>query len=184
MNGLSLGCIEGGTFTLCVDKSSGTVAAEVSPLKLGSYRTCFYSNYQTFGHRLFATSYECSDDKQIRLEAKLSELVFHPELDNALFTPLEGAKESAHCPGATHHPTLIRRTEIVAPSGKHGLNIVLLDMLVGVDGRPHDLKVIDSAGPDLDRTALDAVRQWKFKPGTCDGEPMELEIAVEVDFHL
>jgi protein TonB len=36
----------------------------------------------------------------------------------------------------------------------------------------------------LTKKAIEAVRRWKFDPGTKDGTPVESEIAVEVSFHL
>jgi TonB family protein len=37
--------------------------------------------------------------------------------------------------------------------------------------------------PDYDQAALAAVQQWRFKPATCDGEPMEKKMAIETEFH-
>ena len=59
-----------------------------------------------------------------------------------------------------------------------------MSAVVGTDGTPHNLKITSAPNHDYDEAALDAVRKWRFKPATCDGEPMELEIAVEVAFHL
>jgi outer membrane biosynthesis protein TonB len=35
----------------------------------------------------------------------------------------------------------------------------------------------------MEKAALEAVRQWRFKPATCDGEPVEVKVAVEIDSH-
>jgi TonB family protein len=51
-------------------------------------------------------------------------------------------------------------------------------MTVGTDGKPHDLKVFTSAGKALDDAAIDAVRKWRFKPGNCNGESIEVPIDV------
>jgi TonB family protein len=39
-------------------------------------------------------------------------------------------------------------------------------------------------GCGLDEKAVQAVRNWKFAPAERDGVPVDVEIAVEVDFHL
>jgi TonB family protein len=39
-------------------------------------------------------------------------------------------------------------------------------------------------GAGLDRKAVEAVSSWRFDPAKKDGEPVEVEIAIEVDFHL
>jgi len=56
--------------------------------------------------------------------------------------------------------------------------------LIGVDGKPRDFEVLLSAEKNFAQAAIESVRQWRFEPATCDGEPMETRIAVEVDFTL
>lgn len=36
----------------------------------------------------------------------------------------------------------------------------------------------------LDHAAMDAARQWKFKPGTKDGRPVAVRVTVEMAFTL
>jgi protein TonB len=62
--------------------------------------------------------------------------------------------------------------------------VCTLGMVVGVDGRPSQIKVLGSLGMGLDEKAIEAVRNWKFEPGMKDGHPVATIIAVEVDFHL
>jgi TonB family protein len=55
-------------------------------------------------------------------------------------------------------------------------------MIVDAKGKPMDIKVTHSGGKRLDGAAMSAVRAWRFKPGTCNGEPMAMPIAVEIKF--
>jgi len=64
-----------------------------------------------------------------------------------------------------------------------GRNVVVMTMLVGTDGKPHDLMVSSAPNGDFDEAALKAARRWKFKPATCGGEAVEVEITLETDFH-
>jgi TonB family protein len=57
-------------------------------------------------------------------------------------------------------------------------------VLVTADGLPGDLRLVCSDSADLNQNALSAVRQWRFQPGTKDGKPVNVEILVEVEFHL
>jgi protein TonB len=59
-----------------------------------------------------------------------------------------------------------------------------LELIVGVDGRPSNIRVASSLGMGLDEKAIEAVKKWKFEPATKNGRPVPVEIAVEVDFHL
>lgn len=61
---------------------------------------------------------------------------------------------------------------------------VLLSLVVGADGRPHDIKVESSPGKDFSKNAVDAVQQWKFEPALKDGQPVEMPIHVDVTFRL
>jgi TonB family protein len=61
---------------------------------------------------------------------------------------------------------------------------VTISLTVGVDGQPRDLKVECASAPDLAEKALESINTWKFEPGTKDGKPVMVQIAVEVQFHL
>jgi TonB family protein len=62
--------------------------------------------------------------------------------------------------------------------------ICTLALVVGVDGRPSQIRVQSSLGMGLDEKAIEAVKNWKFEPAMKDGHPVPVAIAVEVDFHL
>jgi protein TonB len=60
---------------------------------------------------------------------------------------------------------------------------VILHILIGVDGNVKETKYV--SGPDiLVKPATDAVRQWKYKPTTQNGQPVEVDTTVESVFSL
>jgi TonB family protein len=61
---------------------------------------------------------------------------------------------------------------------------VILWVVVGADGRPHEIKVQRSLGMGLDEKAIDAVRRWKFDPARKDGQAVAVQILVEVSFRI
>ena len=61
---------------------------------------------------------------------------------------------------------------------------VWLTLVVGTDGKAHDIKVSRSLGLGLDEKAIESVRTWKFDPGKKDGVPVAVQISVDVAFHL
>ena len=61
---------------------------------------------------------------------------------------------------------------------------VWLSVIIGTDGRAHDIRVSRSLGLGLDEKAIESVKTWKFEPGKKDGVAVAVQIQVEVDFHL
>ena len=60
---------------------------------------------------------------------------------------------------------------------------VALQALIGKDGSVKDLQVF-SGHPLLTSAALDAVKQWRYKPYLLNGEPVEVHTTVTVNFVL
>jgi periplasmic protein TonB len=63
---------------------------------------------------------------------------------------------------------------------------VLMDVVVLADGTVGDVTVIESLDKEygLDAQAVGAARQWEFKPGTKDGKPVAVRVALETWFTL
>jgi protein TonB len=66
----------------------------------------------------------------------------------------------------------------------HVEGTVVLSAEVWPDGAAHNFKVVRSLDPGLDQKAIEAVSQWKFKPGAKDGVPVSVAVKVEVNFVL
>jgi protein TonB len=60
---------------------------------------------------------------------------------------------------------------------------VLIQALVGKDGKVRDTKVVKSI-PMLDAAAINAVKQWVFKPALSNNKPVAVWVAVPVRFSL
>jgi TonB family protein len=60
----------------------------------------------------------------------------------------------------------------------------VLWLVVDKDGIPTKIRISKPLGFGLDEKAVQAVSEWKFKPSEKDGIPVNVAIAVEVDFHL
>ena len=61
---------------------------------------------------------------------------------------------------------------------------VVLSVIVDELGRPRNVRVLRSLGLGLDQKAVEAVSQWKFKPGLKDGKPVPVMATIEVSFRL
>jgi protein TonB len=61
---------------------------------------------------------------------------------------------------------------------------VVLSVIVDEFGRPKNVRVLHSLGLGLDQKAVEAVEQWRFKPGLKDGKPVPVMATIEVNFRL
>ena len=60
----------------------------------------------------------------------------------------------------------------------------MLALIVDQRALVRDVHVTQSLDKRLDQNAIDAVKQWKFKPALKDGKPIAVRTSVEVDFRL
>ncbi len=61
---------------------------------------------------------------------------------------------------------------------------VLVYLEVDTNGAPRHVRVLRGVGMGLDEKAVEAVRQYKFKPATEDGQPVPVAMNVEVNFKV
>jgi len=60
---------------------------------------------------------------------------------------------------------------------------VKIDALIDEHGRVTGMKVI--SGPAmLHQSAMDALRQWKYRPASLNGEPVSMHLLVTIQFRL
>lgn len=61
---------------------------------------------------------------------------------------------------------------------------VVLAAVIGKDGTIQGLRVVSSASPLLNQAALEAVKQWRYRPYILNGEPVEVDTTITVNFTL
>jgi periplasmic protein TonB len=60
---------------------------------------------------------------------------------------------------------------------------VLLQVMIDEKGHISDLKVVQG-DPILAAAATDAIKKWKYKPYLLNGEPVQVETTIKIQFHL
>lgn len=85
-------------------------------------------------------------------------------------------------------PVLVKETK---PSYTEGAmrrkveGIVELKAVILKDGTVReDVTITRSLDAELDEEAIKAARQWEFKPGTKDGEAVNVQVNIEMSFTL
>jgi TonB family protein len=89
--------------------------------------------------------------------------------------------------GAMVQGSLIKRVNPRYPQDAKDARIdgkVVLEVLIGTDGRVHDLSVVEGPAPSLVGAAMRAVSQWEYKPYLLKGNPVEVTTTVSVFFYL
>jgi periplasmic protein TonB len=61
---------------------------------------------------------------------------------------------------------------------------VSIQLIVDPQGYPQDVHVVRSLGMGLDEKAIEAVRQYRFRPAMYQGHPVAVQMIVDVAFHL
>jgi len=175
-----------GKETLCIDAQSGVLLLKKTPtLWMGKKLeySCQYGQYQEFAGRMYPRHIQCGEDGHPAIDVRVVELFGEPSPDSALFVPPIDAKELANCPGGVQAPKALQTPDPEYPKNEpQPISPVAIWLVVGVNGKPRDLKVVRSVGKAFDDRALAAVSQWVFKPAMCEGDPVAVEVNVEVAF--
>jgi TonB family protein len=61
---------------------------------------------------------------------------------------------------------------------------VVLNLVVQKDGTARDIKIMTPLGMGLDEKAIEAVKQWRFRPGQRNGQAVDVSAVIEVTFRL
>ena len=62
--------------------------------------------------------------------------------------------------------------------------ICVVSVIVDAQGNPQRVRVVRPLGMGLDEKAVDAVKQYKFKPAYYQGHPVAVEVNIEVNFRI
>jgi TonB family protein len=103
--------------------------------------------------------------------------IWYSPLRDSKFAAMLRASAGNNCeasqppePLATPDPLL----DVADPGAK-----VSVSFIIGTDGRVHSALILESAGPTEDRTILDTVRSWRYRPALCNGAATETEGKIE-----
>ena len=82
-------------------------------------------------------------------------------------------------------PKLVYKVDVIANSASAARELsadtkVLVGMIVDKSGKPSDLKILQSAGSDVDASVLAAVSQYRFTPGMVSNQPIATPLDLEV----
>jgi TonB family protein len=106
------------------------------------------------------------------------------ELESGLARPVANTAKRAHVPAEVMEKLLIHRVDPEYPAAARPgrlQGVIVLDVLVGPDGSVVQMRPLN--GPEvLSRAAMEALRWWKFQPYRENGQAVEVETTVAVEF--
>ena len=103
------------------------------------------------------------------------------------FTELRTDPSAPPVPSADlNAPTPIRKVDPKYPPtliNEHVEGEVVLYAVIRRDGSVDSIQLIRGLDEELDKNAMNALSQWKFRPATRQGAPVDLEAIVHIPFH-
>jgi periplasmic protein TonB len=100
---------------------------------------------------------------------------------------IEQAPAILHVGGDVKAPVVIRRAQPDYPRAAMFARLggyVILECVIDRSGTVRDAKVLQSSSKLFEQSALDAVQQWQFKPGTLHGQPVDVIFNLTVRFEI
>jgi TonB family protein len=95
------------------------------------------------------------------------------------------APGALHVEGDVKAPVVVTRIEPLYPEAARKdriAGVVILEILIDKSGSVADAMVLQNLPDGLGQAAMDAVKQWKFKPATMNGEPVDVIFNVTMNF--
>ena len=102
-------------------------------------------------------------------------------------SPTPSAPKPMRVGGNVAQANLVTKVQPIYPVSAKAAGIqgtVELETVISTEGVPLDIRVLASPSDDLTQSALEAVRQWRYKPTLLNGSPVEVVTDVIVNYTL
>lgn len=67
--------------------------------------------------------------------------------------------------------------------GVRAVGSVIIALVVSSRGLPKDPHVVKGLDKDLDQSAVEAVKEWRFAPAEKNGKAVAVRVSVQIQFH-
>jgi TonB family protein len=149
------------------------------------YSLGYYTANQSLDGKFRRIEITCKEDATAKLDYRAGYFVSQAFL-GGIGGAGQGGADSSIGPDITFPVLLFKKDAAYseeARKAKHS-GFVVLNVEVDASGQPTNIQVNRSLGLGLDEKAIEAVSQWKFKPGMKDGKPVAVQAQVVVTFRL
>ena len=141
---------------------------------------------QPAGTKVFPRSLSVLDDGKTVASVSVTDFTTPAQIPADAFKVSAGTPATAGCMNPEPFQLIKRRNPEYPQSARmqHVEGTVAIDASIGTDGVPRVRKVVDSPNPDLEQASLRAVRDWRYRPARCSGQPVEIETILQVNYKL
>jgi TonB family protein len=176
------------TITDCVDPH--TSALRIKILEQGEYEDIFESPI-SFKGRFLPTDIRIQKRDHLLALSHLEKIESIDNVDEATITPPSDAvllsnPNAIKVPDGIAQGLLIKKVEVIYPKKAKKARIegtVIVHLVIDKDGLPHGVEGV-SGPPELQKAVIEAVEQWRYKPYTLYGAPVEVDSTVTSVFKL
>lgn len=170
----------------CFDKDKHVLVENITPIRRGQGMadySCSFGDFRKFAERWFPRQIECFEEGHQKMQANVIQLDAAPTPNATSFTPPPGSIEIGICSVTPVPPQTTFTRDPVSPFGKRDRPLrVHVSLIVDTQGHPQHLKMSPPpVDKSFDERVLFAVQSWRFKPATCNGQPMAAPVDVELD---
>jgi TonB family protein len=142
--------------------------------------------------RVFDLKADSKMDRDFTMAAQGTPVVMDDRLapvvmEDSSIAPSEKQPKPIRVGGEVAQNNLTTKVPPVYPMAAKKAHIqgqVQLDVTISKEGVPVDLQVVSSPNDDLSESALEAVRQWRYRATLLNGNPVEIETLVIVNYTL
>jgi TonB family protein len=160
-------------------------------IKSGSRTEVFHSDYRDIDGLKLPFSFNVNIDGKKAIQMDVREWKFNSNLDDSLFSKKSAKKEGFHIDlsgfnEATGDLVIIHKVEPIYPELAKRARVsgqVVLRITIDEAGLVQEVGVIDGHAM-LTGAAVEAVRQWRYRPTVKDGNAVPVTTLVTVNFEM
>lgn len=162
---------------ICMNNTTETV------VRNSSYQD---RDFQPVGGKLFPRFLSFVENSKEVASVNILELTTPGQFSPDAFTPPPKVPPLAGC----MNPVPPRIAEVIPPEypqtarERHLEGSVAVDAWIGSDGVPRIGQVVKHLSPDLEESTLTAIHQWRYKPATCNGNPVDVQTVLQINYAL
>src|ERR1700722_8019766 len=143
-------------------------------------------NFQPVGSKIFPRSLSFQEDEKTAATVSVTELKSPAEFGTGAFQLPAGASIHPGCMNPTPFRIIKRTTPQYRDEARmlDAQGVIAADVAIGIDGVPRIGSLVESSSSDLADAPTRAIKQWRYAPALCSGQPVEVETVLQVGYTL